>query len=105
MLQRREHTHKEPGANPEQLCAAPEGVWTPGFDDLEDFGPVGITQRGVAQVKVTKATKNPHLRGKPGLNLWSLLKKKPSQLNLFNAAFQSCLLNLLHSIFSSYLIV
>lgn len=30
---------------------------------------------------------------------------QPSQLNLFNAAFQSCLLNLLHSIFPPYLIV
>lgn len=35
MLQRMEHTQKEPGANPEPLCAAPEGVWTPGFGDLE----------------------------------------------------------------------
>lgn len=89
MLQRREHAHKEPGANPEPLCAAPEGVWTPGFDDLEDFGPVGITQRGLAQVKVTKATKNPHFRGKPGFNLWSLLKKKPPSLIFLMLLFRA----------------
>lgn len=65
MLQRMEHTQKEPGANPDPLCAAPKGVWTPGFGDLEVFGPVGITR--------IKATPNPHLLEQPGLNLWSLL--------------------------------
>lgn len=64
MLQGRQHTQKEPGATPDPLCAAPEGVWAPGFDDVEDFGPVGITQKGVAQIKVTKVTQNPHFFGK-----------------------------------------
>lgn len=49
-----------------------------------------------------EATQNHHLLEKRELNLWAYIKEKPSQLNLLNAAFLSCFLNLLHSVFSPF---